>query len=322
MIDTIVFLYCCCRLGIFHCSFDNSIENINAMKRAIVQFSGGKDSTASLIYTLRTIDKNALAVFCDTGNEAAETYDYIDYVVDKLGVELKIIRNKNNETLHDVIRRKRIMPSGQKRFCTEELKQKPFIDWLIDEWKDDALIIQGIRNLESKKRSKMPRNCQMFQYYIQPVGKDNRGRNRYHNYRKQDVLSHIKKYDDSILRPVITWTGQEVIDYIIDNGLEPNPLYKKGFERVGCFPCIFSKSSDILNIATMSPDTIAELAELENDIGSRFLASNKLPKHEQQLMKSGTVEELVDYMKRADNTIGMFEDQEDRSCMSYYGLCE
>lgn len=292
------------------------------MKRAIVQFSGGKDSTASLIYTLRTIDKNAIAVFCDTGNEAPETYDYINYVADKLGVELVVVRNKNNETLEDVIRRKGVMPAGNQRFCTEELKQKPFIDWLIDEWKDDALIVQGIRNLESKKRSKMPRRCRFFQYYTTPVGKDNRGRNRYHNYRKKDVLNFIDRFDDSVLRPVITWTGQEVIDYILNNGLKPNPLYKKGFDRVGCFPCIFSKSQDILNIAAMSPDTIANLAKLEEDIGSRYLASNKLPKHEQKLMKNGTIEELVDYLNRKDSTMGLFDEQEDRSCMSYYGLCE
>ena len=40
--------------------------------------------------------------------------------------------------------------------------------------------------------------------------------------------------------PILDWSTSDVFDYLAN---EINPLYKAGFERVGCFPCLASGKS-------------------------------------------------------------------------------
>lgn len=49
-----------------------------------VSVSGGKDSTATLLKAKEALGSNFTAIFCDTGNEHSFTYDYIDYLNDKI----------------------------------------------------------------------------------------------------------------------------------------------------------------------------------------------------------------------------------------------
>jgi len=47
----------------------------------IVSYSGGKDSTALLLYALNNFKKKDIIVlFCDTGWESWMTYEYIEYI--------------------------------------------------------------------------------------------------------------------------------------------------------------------------------------------------------------------------------------------------
>ena len=61
---------------------------------------------------------------------------------------------------------------------------------------------------------KCPSNVRIFKYYVQPYGKDKNGKDKYHTYRRKDVLAFRKKYADDLLRPVFDWSAQQVIDYI------------------------------------------------------------------------------------------------------------
>ena len=57
--------------------------------KILVQFSGGKDSQASLIKAVNDYGKDKItAVFCDTGWEHADTYTHIHDVCKQLDVEL------------------------------------------------------------------------------------------------------------------------------------------------------------------------------------------------------------------------------------------
>jgi len=73
----------------------------------IVQFSGGKDSMAALLWTLENITKKPLIVFCDTGFEAAETYKYIDYVEEKLSIPIIKLKVKNTMECLTWLKRKK-----------------------------------------------------------------------------------------------------------------------------------------------------------------------------------------------------------------------
>jgi len=54
------------------------------MAKTIVQFSGGKDSLASLLWVRNNITKDFITVFCDTGWESDITYKHIQDINEKL----------------------------------------------------------------------------------------------------------------------------------------------------------------------------------------------------------------------------------------------
>ncbi len=62
---------------------------MTAKKRHILSLSGGKDSTALALHMRDKIQEMEY-VFCDTGEELRETYEYLDQVEAYLGK--KIIR--------------------------------------------------------------------------------------------------------------------------------------------------------------------------------------------------------------------------------------
>lgn len=184
-----------------------------------------------------------------------------------------------------------------------------------------VLIIQGIRAAESAKRAEMSKQCTYFKYYVQPYGKDKNGKDKYHTYRRKDVLAFRKKYADDLLRPVFDWSAQQVIDYILENGIQPNPLYRMGYKRVGCFPCVMASQQDIYNISVQEPERISYIAGLEQQFNSSFFGPDKISskyyKGEYPL-----ISDVVRYVQSKRAGGSLFDDDVATSCMSYYGLCE
>lgn len=299
--------------------------------KVLVAFSGGKDSLASLIWTIKEsgFKKESIeAVFCDTGWEHELTYKHINEVVEKLGVKLVTLKSKKYNGFLDLAEKKGRFPSTKARFCTEELKTKPMIDYIIDQCNCNVIIIQGIRSDESKSRSLMDKQCTYFRYYYEPYGYDKNNKPKTHTYRRKEVKKFRENYLDDVLRPVFDWTGQEVMQYILDNGLRPNPLYFQGAKRVGCFPCIMCSHGEIKTMSENHPDYIVRLKNAEKKIGRTFFPPDYISKKymtridEKTGKKIPTVENVIKYV--ADrNPKELFEDENiDRRCMSFYGICE
>jgi 3'-phosphoadenosine 5'-phosphosulfate sulfotransferase (PAPS reductase)/FAD synthetase len=292
--------------------------------KVLVAYSGGKDSQACLIWAVKQYGtENIEAVFCDTGWEHPITYEHIQKTTNDLGVKLITVKSKKFDGMIDLAEKKTRFPSIKARFCTSELKSIPFIDYVLEQ-KEHVIVIQGIRALESFNRSTMQRQCRYFKYYFEPYN----DKGKTHTYRKSDIIEWCKKYSDDILRPVFDWTGQQVIDYIKENGQEPNELYKQGFKRVGCFPCIMSGHREVFEIIKRYPEKFNEIADHEKRIGSSFFKIDFVPEYartgfEEKSGKTYTkAEDVKKYLESKNGSTDMFADDNHISCSSYYHLCE
>lgn len=325
--------------------------------QVLVQYSGGKDSQASLIWAVKLYGAaNIKAVFCDTKWEHKLTYHHIKQTCNDLGVELITLTSKKYDGMVGLAKKKGRFPSTRARFCTQELKTIPFIDYVLDECQH-ILTVQGIRGDESASRSKMKIQCSVFKYYFEPYQtntiiveqlsalsklshaqktKLTKAKNRlalgkedakYHTYRKKEVIAFVNSYADDIIRPHFEKTGQYVIDYIIANGQNPNPLYKMGSMRVGCYPCIMSGHNEVLQMILRDPERISEIQQIEIDLDSSFFPPDYIPEYARtKVDKNGkkypSVTDVKKYLLAKNGTMDMFEPDRSISCSSYYHLCE
>ncbi len=284
--------------------------------KIIVSFSGGKDSHACLINAVNEYGADKVeAVFCDTGWEHPDTYKHIDYVVKQMAVKLTVL--KGDYYFVSLAEKKKRFPSTKARFCTEELKVKPMIDWVLSQ-EDSLIIIQGIRSGESKARAEMDQECMYFKHYFQPLPNG-----KTYSYRKKEIIEWCKKYDASILRPIKDWSAQQVIDCILAACQKPNPLYYKGFSRVGCFPCIMCRHQEILNIVKSDPEMLERLKYSELKVKRSFFPPDYIPKYACSNGEYPSVSDVEKYVTDKTATLDMFEPEGGYACMSmFHGLCE
>jgi 3'-phosphoadenosine 5'-phosphosulfate sulfotransferase (PAPS reductase)/FAD synthetase len=110
----------------------------DASRRHIVPLSGGKDSTALSLYLAQKYPSIAFEfVFCDTGAELPETYEYLDRLEHVLGhqitrisaLEMLDVRPKPGRSAFDVVlfdHFNGFLPSPRSRWCTRMLKIHPY----------------------------------------------------------------------------------------------------------------------------------------------------------------------------------------------------
>lgn len=299
--------------------------------RIIVAFSGGKDSLAALIWTLKEFDSKRdqiEVVFNDTKWEHPLTYAHIAEVEKKLDISVNFISSKYS--FEGLVEKKNRFPSARARFCTEKLKIEPTIDHILD-GEDHVLLIQGIRAAESERRARMSKECRVFKYYFQAYRTTSQGKNLYHTYRKKDVFGFCEKYDDSILRPVFEFSDKQVFNYIKDAGLDPNPLYKMGMGRVGCMPCCLVNHREMKHIIKRFPEVIDKIRTIEQRVESTFFPVGYIPDwacSRHAINKHGkksyfpTIDDVVKYLSSKDTQLAFFEKPTEKKCMSIYNLCE
>ena len=127
---------------------------------------------------------------------------------------------------------------------------------------------------------------------------------------------------------IFHWTAQEMIDYILANDQRPNPLYERGFSRVGCFPCIMcrKREAQLISKDEWARKRLIDAEQRmkdETERGSSFFPPIYIPKRFCANGEYPTVQEVFKYVNRNDTELDMFEPEGGYSCMSlYHGLCE
>lgn len=217
----------------------------------IVTVSGGKDSTATLLWILERRDKKDIfPVFADTGWEMDETYEYLEYLEDRLDIKIHRVKSKYGG-MKELCLYKKFIPNLMMKFCTFELKQKPIQKFLVENF-----LLKGIKvislNGTRREESYFRANRKFFE--------------------KKQFIYNRGKYNEYIVMPLVAWVEKQVFDYIKSKNIIINPLYKKGFKRVGCMPCVYDNPK-ILDLAGRK--YIERLRDLEKIVSQKIGKSAK-----------------------------------------------
>jgi hypothetical protein len=183
--------------------------------RQILSLSGGKDSTALAIY-MRDRVPDVEYVFCDTAQELPETYEYLDKLEAYLGKSVIRLRASEN-AFDDLLQiRSGFLPSVQMRWCTEQLKIRPFEQFVGD---DPVVNYIGIRADERR------------QGYIS---------------HKKNITARYPFIEDGLVK--------EDISRILDESGLGLPEYYKWRSRSGCYFCFFQQRIEWVGLLENHPD--------------------------------------------------------------------
>lgn len=324
--------------------FDRAISAYATYKgdttiKRIASISGGKDSGATLLFLCEMRDRYGLdfeAVFADTCNEHDITLDYVRWLPKRLGIKVTWVKADFTEQIArrrvyvdkhyseparsrvlaalkptgipflDLCQWKGRFPSIMAKFCTPELKvlpihayQEPYIDagYTVESW-------QGVRADESRGRKHLPKRS------LEDVGLWN-------------------------VRPILRWDISQVVAMHRRHGLPLNPLYKMGFTRVGCFPCINERKYGIRRIDKISPEHIARIRTWEETVdtvssrqGSTFFHIDGMTEKQKSSIEAiraySGIDGAVKWSKtrRGGKQYDMMQYLPQTECQCEIGLCE
>tara|TARA_B100000029_G_scaffold346484_1_gene338854 strand:+ start:187 stop:1023 length:837 start_codon:yes stop_codon:yes gene_type:complete len=275
----------------------------NGISRNIVNLSGGKDSTALAVYLKQNPDilskynpenPEVEYVFCDTGKELKETYEYLNKVEVFLGQPI-VRLNSEFSFDHWLAVNSGFLPSARMRWCTRLLKLKPFEKYIGEDLIYSFVAIRADENRDGYI-SKKP-NIQTFYPF---------------------------KDDGKVI--------DDVYQLLEDSGLG-KPDYYVWRTRSGCYFCFFQRKSEWIGLKNNHPDLFQKAKEYEKEYedGTRFTwqqneSLDELAQREPQIMEQKKkAEERIKknnpnmtLMQVFENAHSEFEDTDQDACT----MCE
>jgi len=212
-----------------------AIERLKAFepsKGYYLAYSGGKDS--DVIKTLATLANVKFeAVHNLTTVDAPETVRYI-----RSQPDVKIASPE--KTMWQLISNKKIPPTRLNRYCCEALKECGG---------KGRLVVTGVRWDESSSRKESsglinflnkPKTTQKIaelngaKYSLSKQGgiilNDD-------NDECRRTVEQCYRTGKTLINPIIEWLDNDVWEFLKHYGIDSNPLYQCGFDRIGCIGC-------------------------------------------------------------------------------------
>lgn len=200
----------------------------------IVQFSGGKDSTAMLLMMLEKQMPVDEIIFCDTGMEFPEVYQHIKLVEKYIGRKVT-----------------RLSAAHSFEYYLTEIPTKPIktenrghgYGWprMFNRWCTGRMKIRVTENyLKSSEE------------YITYIGI------------AADEPKRHKNIPDNIVHPLYEWgiTEAEALKYCYSKGFDFGGLYEK-YNRIGCWCCPLQKINDLRILYHDHKDLWEKLKEID-----------------------------------------------------------
>ena len=192
--------------------------------RHIVALSGGKDSTAMAL-VLAESEPTLELVFCDTGRELPEVYEYLAKVGTALKKPIKYVQYCGRDFDWYLREFKYYLPDSRNRWCTKHLKIIPFERYL---GKQDCIVYIGIRADEDRAGNYGLRREVEYQYPLRDMGID-----------KEGVLKILSDYRVEL------------------------PDYYKWRSTGGCWCCPFQRISDWAGLRYFHPELFTRAVDDE-----------------------------------------------------------
>lgn len=212
---------------------------------AVVSFSGGKDSLATLLITLDAGHKLPV-LFIDTGLEFNETVDHVHDTAKRY--DLKLIEEKapTDAFFGNLVHFG--PPAKDFRWCCKTNKLGPTVGAILRNFPDGVLSFIGQRKYESEARHAKPR-----------------------------VWNNPWTPGQIGASPIQSWNSLHVWMYIFWKKAEFNVWYTRGLDRIGCFLCPASDISELELIKGKS-----DRYEQWDSYLNEFSSSRGLPKEWKQ----------------------------------------
>ena len=238
--------------------------------KVLVPVSGGKDSQACLKLALQSYPADEVrGLFCDTQFEHPLTYQHIERMRDMYGVRIDTVCEGSVE--QQAMKHRRF-PGGGARFCTEELKiwpTKRYCKALAAE-QGGFEVWYGMRSMESPEREKRYAGKVCDEVYLP------------HEVQRK-YPQYLGRMGVRFRLSVLEWSDADVIDFVGIWNL--NPLYRAGFPRVGCFPCLASGDkwkAKAFNHDEFGREQFAKVVTISAKIGKSVWTSDGYLRSEQQ----------------------------------------
>lgn len=192
--------------------------------RHLLGLSGGKDSAALAIYMRDKVPEMEY-FFTDTGAELPETLAFVDLLEDLLGKEI-VRLNSSKGFDHYLKLHANYLPSAQQRWCTINLKLKPFEQFVGE---DEIISYVGIRADEPHREG-----------YIST---------------KPNIKTRFPFREDGLVR-------DDIIRILEESGIGL-PKYYNWRSRSGCYFCFYQRKIEWVGLYESHPDLFEKAKEFE-----------------------------------------------------------
>ena len=181
-----------------------AVENFHP--HMAVSCSFGNPDGLVLIDMLHRIEPGLRVYTLDTGRLPQSTYDLIDRVRDRYGVNVEVIY-PDAEAVQKLVRE-----HGMNLFY-ESLEKRQ--------------LCCRVRKVEANRR------------YLATLDAHITGLRRSQNVTRAGVAKIELEQGGRLVKvnPLVDWTSSQVWDYVRKNGVPVNRLHAEGFPTVGCMPC-------------------------------------------------------------------------------------
>lgn len=222
--------------------FDNAIEIFKLGSKTserrygkpiVVTYSGGKDSDALLeVAKASGVDfevhhSHTTVDAPDTVYHIRDTFRDLELKGIKCTVERPTYQGKPT-SMWDLILKNLYPPTRIARYCCKILKETGCTD---------RLIATGVRWDESTNRKTRAEFETIEKNKKDSVKATSEMMLMNDNDDSRKIIEHCMKKHKVVCNPIINWTERQVWDLLHDHKVKTNPLYEKGYTRVGCIGC-------------------------------------------------------------------------------------